>query len=275
MSDPKSPADRKIEFYSARYSNDERRKLRDTIFVQVYDDYFGQSSWLSTADYDRFTDCLELNVESRLLDIACGSGEPSLRAAARTGCLVTGVDSSAQAVATAIKLSDERRLSSRAQFKCVDAAEPLPFPDGSFDALACMDALGHLRNRPKVFGEWARVLKTDGRLVFTDQVLTGPISNVELADRTPYGYFMVAPDGYNERLLEQARFRLVQRVDLTATFVRIAERHCAVRAASEQMLRSVEDDEEFERQNRYRAVGARLAREERLSHFAYFAHKSS
>ncbi len=275
MTERKSLADRQSEFYSARYTDDQRRILRDMIFAQVYDDYFGQSSWLSTADYDRFTDWLQLNAECRLLDVACGSGEPSLRAARRAGCLVIGVDSSAPAVAAAVKLTEQYGLSSRAQFRCLDAAQPLPFPDGSFDALACFDALGQLRDRGKVFADWARVLKPAGRLVFTDQVLTGPVSNVEIAERTPFGYFVLAPEGYNERLLDQARLRLVRRVDLTSTFVGIAERHCAVRAANEQALRSVEDNEEFERQNRYRAIGAMLARERRLSHFVYVAHKSS
>ncbi len=275
MTERKSPADRQSEFYGARYADDERRKLRDMIFAQVYENYFGQSSWLSTADYDRFTEWLELNAECRLLDVACGSGEPSLRAAKRAGCLVIGVDSSAPAVAAGIKLAEQCGVSSRAQFRCLDAAQPLPFSDGSFDALACFDAVGQLRDREKVFADWTRVLKPAGRLVFTDQVLTGPISNVEVAERTPFGHFVFAPEGYNERLFDQARLHLVRRVDLTSTFVGIAERHCAVRAANEQALRSVEGNEEFERQSRYRAIGAVLARERRVSHFVYLAHKSS
>ena len=271
MTEKTSSIDRQSEFYSTRYSDDERRKVRDLVFAQVYENYFGQSSWISTADYDRLTDRLELTSECHLLDIACGSGEPSLRAARRTGCLVTGVDSSLPAVATAVKLAEAAGLSARAQFRCLDAAQSLPFPDGSFHAVACMDALGQLRDRPRIFVEWARVLKSGGRLLFTDHVLTGAISNVELADRTPFGYFIVAPDGYNEKLLGQAGFHLLQRVDLTSPYIRIAERHCAARAANERAIRSVEDNEEFDRQSRYREVGAVLAREGRISHFAYLA----
>ena len=185
--------------------------------------------------------------------------------------MVTGVDSSLPAVATAVKLAEAAGLSARAQFRCLDAAQSLPFPDGSFHAVACMDALGQLRDRPRIFVEWARVLKSGGRLLFTDHVLTGAISNVELADRTPFGYFIVAPDGYNEKLLGQAGFHLLQRVDLTSPYIRIAERHCAARAAKERAIRSVEDNEEFDRQSRYREVGAVLAREGRISHFAYLA----
>ena len=60
------------DFYSTRYAP-ERQKLRDLVFGQVYDNYFGQSSWVATADYDRFPDWLELTSDSRVLDIACGA----------------------------------------------------------------------------------------------------------------------------------------------------------------------------------------------------------
>jgi len=272
VSEPTRPSDKPSDFYSARYSN-ERQKLRDVIFAEVYDNYFGQSSWVSTADYDRFAEWLELTADCRLLDIACGSGEPSLRIASGTGCMVTGIDSSEQAVATASKLAHESGLASRARFECTDAARPLRYPDGSFDALVCIDALAHFPDRRAIFTEWSRVLKPAGRLVFTSQVLTGPISNAEIAARTPFGYYAIGPDGYDERLLGDAGFRLLQRVDLTSTFAQIAERHCAARAAQEQALRSAEGEQEFELQSRYRAIGARLARERRLSHFAYLAHK--
>jgi ubiquinone/menaquinone biosynthesis C-methylase UbiE len=272
VSEPTRTGDKAVDFYTARYSN-ERQKLRDVIFAEVYDNYFGQSSWVSTADYDRIAGWLELSPESRLLDIACGSGQPSLRIAVSTGCMVTGVDSSDQAISTAVNLAQEKGLASRSRFECADAARPLRYPDASFDALMCIDALAHFSDRQATFSEWSRVLKPGGRLVFTSQVLTGPISNAELTARTPFGYYAVGPDGYDERLIGESGFRLVERVDLTPTFVQIAERHCAARSAREQALRSAEGEKEFELQNRYRAIGAQLARERRLSHFAYLAHK--
>lgn len=142
VSEPTRTADKPVDFYSARYSS-ERQKLRDVIFAEVYDNYFGQSSWVSTADYDRFAGWLELSSESRLLDIACGSGQPSLRIAAGTGCRVSGVDSSGQAIATAISMAQDKGLASRSRFECADAARPLRYPDASFGALMCIDALAH------------------------------------------------------------------------------------------------------------------------------------
>jgi ubiquinone/menaquinone biosynthesis C-methylase UbiE len=268
------PADTPSDFYGARYSH-ERQALRDNVFAEVYDNYFGQSSWVSTADYDRFAGWLELTLECRLLDIACGAGQPSLRVASATGCTVIGIDSNALAVASATKLAQQRGLASRARFECGDAARHLGYSSASFEAVMCIDALAHFPDRRGIFFEWSRVLKSTGRLVFTSQVLTGPISNEEIAARTPFGYYSVGPEGYDERLLGEAGFELLQRVDLTPTFVQIAERHCVARAAHEQALRAMEGEKEFESHSRYRAIAAKLARERRLSHFAYLARKIS
>lgn len=273
MNQDKMEAGQSQEFYETRYAPD-RRKLRDTIFREVFDDYCGQGSWISTADYDRFIGWLDVRPDARVLDIACGEGGPTLRLSARTGCSVVGIDNNAHAVARATALAHEWELNDLVFFKHRDGSQLLPFSDGAFEALVCFDALCHLPNRPQIFAEWARVLKPGGWLLFTNQVLTGPISNAETAARTPLGYFLFVPDGYDEQQLSAASFQLVRRVDLTATFVHIAERHCAARVRHAEALRAVEGDEEvFEKENRYRAVAAQLARERRFSHFVFLARK--
>ena len=63
-----------------------------------------------------------------------------------------------------------------------DASRPLPFVDGAFDAISCIDALNHLPGRPAVFADWARLLAPGGRLLFTDPVtVTGLVGAEELA----------------------------------------------------------------------------------------------
>lgn len=258
------------DFYAMRYAP-ERQKLRDAIFREVYDDYIGQSSWMSTADYDRSIGWLDLTPRAHVLDIACGGGGPTLRLARLTGCSVVGIDRSEQALANAAALAQEEGLNDRVRFECHDASRSLPFPDGAFDAVVCFDALAHLPNRPRIFAEWARVLAPSGRLLFTDQVMTGPISNEEIAARTIVGYFLLAGPGYDERLLREAGFELLRCEDMTVRLHQIAERHCAARKAHADTLRAAEGDEEFERQNRYRAVTELLAREHRLSHIVFLA----
>jgi len=266
----KVQAGQSYDFYAMRYSP-ERQNLRDAIFREVYDDYFGQSSWMSTADYDRSIEWLDVTPHDHVLDIACGGGGPALRLARLTGCSVVGIDSSAQALANAAALAQKQGLSDRVRFECHDASQSLPFPDSTFDAVVCFDALVHFPNRPRVFAEWARVLAPGGRLLFTDQVMTGPISNEEIAARTIVGYFLLAGPGYDERLLREAGFDLLRCEDMTVRLHQIAQRHCTAREAHADMLRAAEGDEEFEKQNRYRAVTELLAREHRLSHFVFLA----
>jgi len=263
---------RQYDFYTTRYSR-EFQTLRDAIFREVYDDYFGQSSWLSTADYDRSIEWLDVGRDARVLDIACGGGRPALRLARLSGCSVTGIDNHAQALENAAALARELGLSERSRFERHDASQPLPFPDGAFDAVVCYDAVMQLLDRPRVFAEWARVLRSGGRLVFTDQVMTGPLSNEEIAARTIVGYFLFAGPGYNERLLAEAGFEFLRCEDLTDRLQEIARRHVAARSAHADTLRAEEGDEEFEKQNRYRAVTDLLARERRLSHFMFLAQK--
>jgi ubiquinone/menaquinone biosynthesis C-methylase UbiE len=268
---PEAPPD---EFYETRYAPD-RQRLQDMICREVYDDYFGQNSWITTANYGRFYGWLEVTSESRVLDVACGNGAPALRLARMFGCMVWGIDSNAHAIARASAVTRERELSERVRFEIHDAGQRLPFPDRVFDAVTCLDALGHLPDRPSVFAEWARVLKPGGRLLFTDQVITGPVSKEEIARRAPWVYVEWFQSGYGEQLLKQSGFEVLRREDLTADLADLARRHCAVRAAHADALRASEGDAVFEEQNRYRAVAEQLARERRLSHCAFLARKGT
>lgn len=114
----------------------------------------------------------------RVLDIACGAGELSLKIADR-GCEVYGIDMSEEAIQSA------RRLADRAKMKCgfkIGDAEHLPYPDGYFDKVVCSSSLEHFKNDAKALDEMRRVLKQDGRLILTVDSLTYPIS-AELKDR--------------------------------------------------------------------------------------------
>ena len=269
---PNAPDGQPSDFCGTRYAP-ERQRLQDMVFREVYADYFGQTSWIATTTYDRFNGWLDLTPDGSALDIACGTGAPALRLARSAGCSVVGLDSSADAIARASALACEQGLSERVRFERHDAGLPLPFPDSMFDAVVCIDALLHLPDRPRILAEWARVLKLGGRLLFTDQVITGPLSNAEMAMRAPRAPVSLVPSGYNERLLGETGFALLRSDDMTADLVEIARRHCEARAAHADALRTDEGDTIFEEQNRFRAVSEQLARERRLSHFVFLARK--
>ena len=254
--------------------------FESVLYAQIRRDAFGedigQSSWLTADEQDRFVGWLRLSSGKTLLDVACGSGGPALRIAERTGCAVVGVDVHEQAIATANTLAAERGLTERARFQVADATAQLPFPDASFDAIICIDAINHLPNRPRVIADWARLLKRGGRLLFTDPITaTGPLSNDEIAVRSSIGFFLFVPLGYDERVIEQSGLRLLIKEDVTGNMAEVAEKRRVARAARAADLREIEGDQVYEGQQEFFAVAAVIAREGRLSRFLYVAEKLS
>jgi ubiquinone/menaquinone biosynthesis C-methylase UbiE len=260
-----------VDHYGAQYGHF-ASELYSRIRSETFGQDIGQNGWLTADEHDLFLACLRLTSESRLLDVACGSGGPTLRIARLTGCSVHGVDAHGQAIAEAHARSGREGLTARATFDQLDASQALPLPDASFDGLICIDAVNHLPNRRQVFSDWARLLRPGGRLLFTDPiVVTGPLTNEEIALRSSVGFFLFVPVGVDARLLEQAGFALSETIDRTENMARIAERWRASRDARSEELRRIEGDATFEGQQRFFEVAARLAAERRLSRFAFHA----
>jgi SAM-dependent methyltransferase len=261
--------------YNANYGNFQT-ELYAQIRREAFGEDIGQNSWLTSDEQDSFLEWLELSPEKTLLDVACGAGGPALRIAANTGCSVVGFDVHEQAVRTASSLAAQRRLAERVEFRCIDATEPLPFPDVSFDAITCIDAVNHFPDRPRIIAEWARLLKVGGRLLFTDPTtLTGPLTNAEVAVRSSAGFYLFVPHSYDEGVVAQCRLRLLVCKDVTANMARVAEARRTARASRSVILREIEGDQAYEVQQDFLAVAARVAREGRLSRFVYVSQKFS
>ena len=234
----------------------------------------GQNNWQTLAELEGFAGRLALAPGVRLLDVACGAGGPGLHLARLTGCEVTGVDRERPGLANGRSLARAAGLETRVRFVEADASVPLPFADGSFGAILCLDALNHLPGRFGVFTDWARLLTPGGRLLVTDPVtITGLVAADELAVRSSIGYFEFAPPGADERLLTAAGLRVLAIEDLTETVAAVARRRCGVRAERAQELRALEGEDGFERRQRFLDMVATLAAERRMSRFAYLAEK--
>ena len=261
--------------YNANYGNFQT-ELYAQIRREAFGEDIGQNSWLTSDEQDRFLEWLDLSPGKTLLDVACGAGGPALRIAARTGCSVVGIDVHEQAVTTASSLAAQRGLAERAEFRSTDAARPLPFSDARFDAITCIDAINHFSDRSRVIGEWARLLKVGGRLLFTDPItLTGPLTNADIAVRSSAGVYLFVPHGYDESVIRQCGLRLLVCEDVTANMAKVAEARHAARASRRAALREIEGDQSYDGQQEFLTIAARVAREGRLSRFVYVSKKSS
>ena len=270
---PRSKRDARATYYDTNYDNFQT-ELYSEIRREAFGEDIGQNSWMTASEQDVFLDWLHLSAGKKLLDIACGSGGPPLRIAAKTGCSLVGIDLHEQAIATAKSLAAQRNLKNGAEFRVVNASEPLPFPDGHFDAITCVDAINHIPNRLSVLAQWARLLKPGGRLLFTDPVtVTGPLTNEELATRSSVGFLLFVPDGYDKEVIAQSGLRLLVSKNLTPNMAEVAEKRRAARERRCAAVRQVEGDRAFAAQQNLLAMVARLADEARLSRFVFVSEK--
>src|SRR3990172_8728540 len=222
--------------------------LHTEVRRDTWGEEFGQSGWITASEQDRFIQLLGLRSGQTLLDIGCGSGGPTLRFAERTGITARGIDVHEDGIATARRQAEERGLLDRVTFEVCDASGLLPFDDDYFDAVMSVDAISHMPNRAKVVAEWARVIKTDGKLLFTNaSVLTGEATHQELSIRGAFSLQVyVAPD-VDDRAIESAGLTMVVKEDTTDQVANIAHRWHEARAKLESGLRESEGNEAFER----------------------------
>ena len=101
----------------------------------------------------------------RVLDIACGTGEPAISLAALLSGEgeVVGVDISPAPLKIAEERAAQRRLSN-ITFQQADA-HALPFPDNSFDRVTSRLGVMFFSDLPRALSEMHRVLKPEGRAI--------------------------------------------------------------------------------------------------------------
>ena len=119
-----------------------------------------------------------------------------------------------------------------------------------------------------------RVLRPRGRMLFTDaMIVTGLVSQEELAVRSSIGWYFFVPPGENERLIERAGFTLLSSEDVTASAEVIAQQWHAARDQYRDELVAREGETNFAGLQRFLACVHRLSAERRLSRYCYLAEK--
>jgi ubiquinone/menaquinone biosynthesis C-methylase UbiE len=261
----------RVDLFDSTYRNFGAEVLR-AIRAETFGHDIGQNSWVTVDEYDRFIEWLRLLPGDHSLEVASGSGGPALYLAQQTNCHVTGIDANASGVKMANESAAQART--RVVFQVADANATLPFADDTFDALLCIDSMNHLADRLNVLREWRRVLRPRGRAVFTDPVvITGPVTNDELALRSAVGLFLFVPPGVNETFIAQAGFKLIQSEDVSENCAEIAARWRDARERHREALIRLERDERFEGLQQFFDTVHRVTGERRLSRIVYLVEK--
>ena len=107
----------------------------------------------------------------RVLDLGCAGGFMA-EALAERGARVTGIDPATRAIEAARAHAEAGGLDIRYD---VGVGESLPYDDGAFDVVVCVDVLEHVRDLERVCTEMARVTAPGGTLCF-DTLSRNPVA---------------------------------------------------------------------------------------------------
>jgi SAM-dependent methyltransferase len=264
---------KQVDLYNSTYGNFQKEVLTE-IRRETYGEDMGQNSWITTDEYDTFYGWLNSSAGDHILEIACGSGGPALYLARKFNCQITGLDINEEGIRTANQQALDMGITN-ARFQSADVNQRLPFDDGTFDAVMCMDSMNHFRDRLGYLQEWHRVLKPGKRALFTDPVvITGPVSNEELAARSNIGFFLFVSLEVTTNLINEAGFKLIRCEDVTGNIELTSGRWHASRQKHREDLIKIEGEERFEGLQKFFSTVHTLTSERRLSRFVFLAEKS-
>ncbi len=266
MGDP--PKKQSYDTFYEAFDSPLMRQLR----ADAYGEDIGQHSWVTAAELRSDLTRLQLSPSSRLVDLGCGPCGPLTFILSSVGCRATGTELSAAALRAGCARAAAMGVDHLLSVQEADLNEPVPFPNHSFDAAMALDVVLHVRDRAAMFREVARIVSVGRRFLFTDAgVVTGSISDDEVMRRSVHGSTQFSAPGFNERLLEETGFRLLEVEDRTAGALTNARGRLAARSAHRTQLERLEGASEFERQQRYLETVVEISRRGAVSRMMYLA----
>ena len=264
---------KQVDLFNSNYGNFNERILAE-IRRDTFGEDIGQTSWITVDEYDTFFSWLDLPGGDHVLEVASGSGGPSLYLAKKFKVQITGIDINEEGIKTANQAAVAANIAD-ARYQLANVDQRLPFDEETFDALMCIDSMNHFRDRLGTLKEWHRVLKRGKRAVFTDPVvITGPVSNEELAARSNIGFFLFVPLEVTQNFITEAGFNLIRCKDVTGNIELTSGRWHASRQNHREDLINIEGEERFEGLQKFFSTVHKLTSERRLSRYVFVVEKS-
>ncbi len=156
-----------------------------------------------------------------VLDVCSGLGGPARWLAHRIGCRVTGLELTESRCQAANRLTALVLLDEKVKFRCGNALA-VPFADGAFDVAVSQEAFVHVPDKPRLIAECARVVRSGGRIAFTDIVQRGRLDDRDLGRlRDEMAYPSVETISGYRKLLQDSGCDDVQVEDLADEWTRI------------------------------------------------------
>ena len=118
----------------------------------------------------------KINKSTHVLDLCCGLGGPARYLAYHHGCRVTGVDMNTDRLAGAVRLTERTKLQDRVLFHHANALQT-GLADETFDVIVSQEAFCHIPDKKTLIAECVRLLKTGGRIVYTDILARNSMTN--------------------------------------------------------------------------------------------------
>jgi ubiquinone/menaquinone biosynthesis C-methylase UbiE len=156
---------------------------------------------------------LDLPTGAKVLDVGSGLGGVARYLADECGCHATGIDLTPEYVDVAKMLTERTGLTNKVEF-VVGSALDLPWPENSFDAAVTFHVAMNIADRPGLYGNVARVLRSRGSFAVYDvmkgpeQGMLYPLPWAETSDTS----FLVTPEEMRT-LLDEAGFDVVVEED--------------------------------------------------------------
>ena len=115
---------------------------------------------------------LELDDQTRLLDVGCGIGGASRVAAANYRCPVVGIDLSPEFIRVGRQLTEQVGLAGLVDLR-VASGDRIDLDDASLDRAMIIHVGMNIPDKPAVFAEVRRVLKPGGTFGLYEQMQVG------------------------------------------------------------------------------------------------------
>ena len=103
----------------------------------------------------------QINADSTVLDVGCGTGHTPCYLAKTYGCRVVGVDILEPMLEQAAHIAKRMKVEHLVEFRVADA-QALPFEDNLFDAVICESVVAFPPDKQKTVNELARVTRPGG-----------------------------------------------------------------------------------------------------------------